>query len=62
MLFLPEPKKIRQPKMRLIGPTYSLCRRSVPNEYFDKLLAEGLMQPTDKTDIGQGGEEVKNYR
>ena len=48
--------------MRLIVPTYSLCRRSVPDEYLDKLLAEGLMQPTDKTDIGQGGEEVKNYR
>ncbi len=30
----------------------AVCRRSVPDEYLDQLVGEGLMQETDKTDTG----------
>jgi hypothetical protein len=33
-------------------------RRSVPDEYFEKLLADGVMKATEKADIGQGGQEA----
>jgi hypothetical protein len=29
-------------------------RRSVPDEYFEKLLADGVMKATEKADIGRG--------
>jgi hypothetical protein len=33
-------------------------RRSVPDEYFEKLLADGVMKATEKADIGQGGQQI----
>ena len=30
----------------------AVCRRSVPDEYLDQLVGEGLMQEADKTDTG----------
>jgi hypothetical protein len=30
----------------------AVCRRSVPDEYLDQLVGEGLMQEADKSDTG----------